>query len=95
MMYYIMRSQRNEILGVIKDNEIDKWMVILKIGRVRRISGFLVGITTKRDRQIMDNNLKLFLTCKTELLDLFDEFYAISCHHLPPFVPFLDVTSHL
>ena len=90
-----MRLQHNEILGVIKDNEINKWIFTLKIGRVHRISGFSVGTTIDRDRQIVDNNLKLFFTCKTELLDLLDECNAIPCHHLPPFVPFVDVSSHL
>ena len=70
-------------------------MVILKIGQVHHISGFLVGITTKRDRQIVDNNLKFFFTYTTELSDLLDECNAISYYHLPPFVPFVDVSSHL
>ena len=95
LIYYTTCLQHNEILGVIKDNEIDRWQFILKTGRVHRISDFLVGTTTERDRQIVDNNLKLFFTCNTEVLDLLDECNAIPCHHLPPFVPFVDVPSHL
>ena len=95
LIYYITCLQRNEILGVIKDNEIDKWQFILKSGRVHRISEFAVGTATERDRQIVDHNFKLFFTCKTELLDLLDECDAIPFHHLPPFVPFFDVPSHL
>ena len=72
-----------------------KWPFILKIDRVHRISGFLIGTATERDRQIVDNNLKLFFTCKTELLDLLDKCNAIPCHHLPSFVPFVDIPSHL
>jgi len=60
LIYYISCLQRNDILGVIKDNEIDRWQFILKIGQVHRISGFSMGTTTEQDRQIVDNNLKLF-----------------------------------
>jgi len=54
-----------------------------------------MGTTTESDKQIVDNNLKLFFTCSTEILDLLDECNAIPCHHLPPFVPFVDVSSYL
>ena len=90
-----MRLQRNEILRIIKDNEIDRWMFILKIGLVHRISGFSMGTTTERDKQIVDNNLKFFFTCKTELLDSLDECNEIPCHHLRSFVPIVGVSSHL
>ena len=50
LIYYISCLQRNDILGVIKDNEIDMWQFILKTGRVHRISRFSVGTTTERDR---------------------------------------------
>ena len=70
-------------------------MFILKIGQVYCISEFSVDTTTERDRQIVDNNLKLFFTCKTELLNLLDECNSIPCHHLPSFVPVVDVSSHL
>ena len=70
-------------------------MFILKIDQVHRIYEFSLGTTTKRDRQIVDNNLKLFFACKTQLLDLLDECNVIPCHHLPPFVPFVDASSHL
>jgi len=61
-----MRLQFNEILGIIKDNEIDRWRAILKIDRVNRMSGFSVDNITHKDREIADNNLKLFFTYKTQ-----------------------------
>ena len=67
-----MHRQRNEILGMIMDKEIDRWMVILKIDRVHCLSGFSVSTTTPKDKEIVDNNLKLFFTHKTQLLDLLD-----------------------
>jgi len=73
------------------DKQIDNWMVILKIGRVHRISGFLMSTTTPKDKEIMDNSLKLFFTHMTQLLDVLDEYNAIQCHRLQPFIPFLDV----
>ena len=54
-----------------------------------------MSITIPKDKEIVDNNLKLFFTHKTELLDLLDEYNAIPCHHLPPFVSFVDVFVHL
>ena len=62
---------------MIIDKEIDSWMVILKIDRVHHVSGFSMSTTTSEDEEIMDNNLKLFFTYKTQLLDLLDEYNAI------------------
>ena len=77
------------------DKDIDRWKFILKMDRLYRFSGFAVSYTTDKDKEIVDNNLKLFFTHNTELLDLIDEYDAVPYHHLLALVPFLDVYTHL
>ena len=55
----------------------------------------LTGTMTPKDKEIVDNNLKLCFTHKTQLLNLLYEYNAIPCQHLPPFVTFLEVSIHL
>ena len=77
------------------DKDIDRWKFILKMGRLHRLSGFSVSYATPKDKEIVDHDLKLFFSHKTELLDLIDEYDAVPYHHLPPLVSFLDVYAHL
>jgi len=95
LTHFLMRWHCNEILGMMMDKEIDRWKVIQKIGRVHRLSGFSVSHTTSKDKEIADNNLKLFFTHKTHLLNVLDEYNAIPWHHLPPFSHFVDVSTYL
>jgi len=77
------------------DKDIDRWKFTLKISRLHRLSSFTVSYIIDKDKEIVNNSVKLFFTHKTELLYLIDEYDAVPSHHLPALVPFLDVCTHL
>ena len=94
-MYYIM-LQCDEILGIIQgDDNINKWMGLLIVGKVYRICGLSVDGATDGERNIVNNNLRLTFTPTTTLLKVLENCYDIPCQHLPAFVPFNNVSSRL
>ena len=61
-MYYIV-LQCDEILGIVQgDDNINKWMGLLIVGKVYRICGLSVDGATDGERNSVNNNLRLTFT---------------------------------
>ena len=93
--YYIV-LQCDEILGSMEgDDAINRWISILKVGKVYYISELSVDVAIDGERNVVINNLKLVFTRRTRLLDGIDDCPDIPCQHLLPFMLFINVLWRL
>ena len=80
------------ILGGIEcDDDINQWMSMLKVDKVYHISELPVATATYGERNVVNNNLKLFLKPKMILFDIIHDCLNIPYQNLLPFVSLTNI----